>query len=282
MYNFLDKIGLKSVMEAVKGKIPTVSNPNLLINPDFRINQRNNGGLMFNGSVGKFFIADRWKIYDNNTSSSGRITRNDDGSITLSVTKAYCDIMQVFEIPIEEGYYTLSAKINGEIRTHTGYLAKGAQITSNDQGLVLDETSFRVRCLQGQTITVEWAKLEIGRTATPFSPPNPTTELIKCQRYYQIHNLARQRIWYYTADTLVFFLPNKVPMRDGRTATINGTLNITSMDNKSQSGFNFVVDWAIADGVKVRAEKTAHGLTDAILYVNGLPSGGQIEIDAEI
>ena len=281
--DYSGKNTISAVGDFVKGKIPTVSNPNLLINPDFSINQRNNGGTVISGGTLKsFFIADRWKIYNNNTSVSGRITRNDDGSFTLSMTKAYCDIGQAFETPIEEGYYTLSAKINGKIQTHTGYLAKGAQITSNDQGLVLDETSFRVRCLQGQTVTVEWAKLEIGGSATPFSPPNPTIELIKCQRYYQVHNLARQRIWYYTADTLVFFLPNKVPMRDGRTATINGTLSITSMDNKSQPGFNFVVEWAIADGVKVRAEKTAHGLTDAILYVNGLPSSGQIEIEAEI
>ena len=99
---------LTAVGEYVKGKIPTVSNPNLLINPDFSINQRNNGGIVISGGTVKdFFVADRWKLYINNTSSSGRIMRNDDGSITLSMTKAYGDIEQVFETPIEEGYYTL-------------------------------------------------------------------------------------------------------------------------------------------------------------------------------
>ena len=81
---------------------------------------------------------------------------------------------------------------------------------------------------------------------------------------------------------LAFFLPNKVLMKSGCTATINGTLAIFALDNRNQSGFNFVIEWAIADGVKVCAKKTAHGLTDAILYVNGLPSNGRIEIDAEI
>ena len=30
-----------------------------------------------------------------------------------------------------------------------------------------------------------WAKLELGSIATPFVPPDPATELAKCQRYYQ-------------------------------------------------------------------------------------------------
>lgn len=36
----------------------------------------------------------------------------------------------------------------------------------------------------GDTITVEWIKLELGSVATPFVPPNPATELLKCRRFF--------------------------------------------------------------------------------------------------
>lgn len=102
--------------------LDSISNPNLLINPDFAINQRGNTGITISSStwVG-YFISDRWKLYINNAAPAGTIQRNDDGTITLSMTTAYCDIRQMFETNFTEGYYTLSAKINGEIRTLSGY-----------------------------------------------------------------------------------------------------------------------------------------------------------------
>ena len=33
-------------------------------------------------------------------------------------------------------------------------------------------------------IDVEWVKLELGSVATPFVPPDPASELVKCQRYF--------------------------------------------------------------------------------------------------
>ena len=39
------------------------------------------------------------------------------------------------------------------------------------------------------TYKINWVKLEIGSIATPFTPPDPAIELLKCQRYYyQITN----------------------------------------------------------------------------------------------
>lgn len=34
-------------------------------------------------------------------------------------------------------------------------------------------------------IKIKWMKLEYGTVATPFVPPDPAIELLKCQRYYQ-------------------------------------------------------------------------------------------------
>ena len=184
MYNYLDSDGVQAVLEAVKGKIPTVSNPNLLINPDFAINQRGNTGITISSSTwANFFIADRWKLYINNASPSGTIQRNDDGSITLSMTAGYCDIRQVFETPLEEGYYTLSAKINGEVIILSGYKYSDRELIGN--GLVLGNNFFGIRCHEQKVITVEWAKVEKGSIATEFTKPNLADEMPKCLRFYE-------------------------------------------------------------------------------------------------
>ena len=38
----------------------------------------------------------------------------------------------------------------------------------------------------GKSAVLNWVKAEIGSVATLFVPPDPATELTKCQRYYQI------------------------------------------------------------------------------------------------
>lgn len=186
MYDYLDSDGVQAVLEAVKGKIPTVSNPNLLINPNFAINQRGNTGITISSSTwANFFIADRWKLYINNAAPAGTIQRNDDGTITLSMTNGYCDIVQPFESYIVPDYYSMSAKINGEIITLSGYLYSGKELIDNSKGLVLSESGFKIRCDQGKNITVEWAKLEKGSVATNFTPPNIAEEMPKCLRYFE-------------------------------------------------------------------------------------------------
>ena len=196
-------------------------NPNLLINPDFKINQRGKSGTF--SETGKYFV-DRWKLV------SGTVTINSNGTLTLNGS-----ICQNFETPFDTN---VTASVSAGTIT--------ADVVHDNTG----EAYVYSVTISAEGETISWAKLEMGSNATPFSSPDPATELLKCQRYYQVCNLARSRMWYYTADMLAFFLPNKVLMRDGCTATINGTLAIFALDNKNQSGFNFVAEWAIADGVK--------------------------------
>ena len=240
----------------VKTRLGDIPNPNLLINPDFKINQREFKGIQYpSDSIRIYYTVDRWAVQP----GQGMIV-NSDGTVTI-----YGGCIQKIE-----------KDVGDNVTASVGVVSGSAMANYNPQTKTFSITT------DGKSAVISWAKLEIGSAATPFSPPELATELLKCQRYYQVHNLARQRIWYYTANMLAFFLPNKVLMRSDCSATINGTLAIFTLDNKNQSGFNFVIEWAIADGVKVCAEKTAHGLTDAVLYVNGLPSNGRIEIDAEI
>lgn len=160
--------------------------PNLLTNPNFAINQRGNTSNTITSSTwANFFIADRWKLYINNTSPEGTIKRNSDGTITLAMTTAYCDIRQIFESALNVGYYTISAKINGEIRTLSGYKDSTGELLDNNVGLVIGNNFCGVRCYPGQSLTIEWVKLEQGTTPTNFVPPNIADEMTKCLRYYE-------------------------------------------------------------------------------------------------
>lgn len=189
MYDFLDKIGLKAVLEAIKGKIPTVSNPNLLINPDFKINQRGvvSGDTLDNGR----YSLDRWRHIYNNLDFLKSINITSDGIELVTVNGAgngyYGDFYQPFENPLPSGYYTISGKIDGVIRTFTGYLEGNADSVLFDGVLVLAHTAFGIR-FYDDTRKIEWVKLEVGQVATQFVPPDSATELLKCQRYYQIRS----------------------------------------------------------------------------------------------
>ena len=41
---------------------------------------------------------------------------------------------------------------------------------------------------ESDILALKYAKLECASAATRFMPPDPTSELLKCQRYYQIHS----------------------------------------------------------------------------------------------
>ena len=134
------------------------SNPNLLTNPDFKINQRGVTGTF--SEVGKYFV-DRWKLV------SGTVTVNDDGSITLNGK-----ISQTFENPIDADTISCS---NDNIIVGVKVTQKGTTEIS----------------ISASGETISWVKMEYGKIETPFVPPEPATELVKCQRYFQVVNLGQ-------------------------------------------------------------------------------------------
>ena len=120
------------------------SNPNLLVNPDFAINQRGVTGTV---AVGEY-AADMWKL------ESGTAEVLADGSIQL----------------------------NGTLSQKLEYIPEGSLQCSASAGTAaFSEGKFTITA-NGERIS--WAKLETGSEITPFCPPDPTLELLKCQRYF--------------------------------------------------------------------------------------------------
>ena len=182
---------------------------NLVVNPDFAINQRGASEYTTSG-----YTVDCWKnrsvatkitVLDNGIrcecndgapSSLNILSQiseydlsNFSGSLTLSVNIADCAIAA-------DGYFAVVARIGNEANS---FLANAFVRAANgvagmfSNTVHIPEGAKKLSILvdvygasAGDHIDLEWIKLENSALATPFIPPEPATELEKCQRYYQV------------------------------------------------------------------------------------------------
>lgn len=225
------------------------SNPNLLTNPDFRVNQR----MQSNYSSG--YSVDGWFIEGNKCT----VTPGADGVLIKSAIKLDSNthvFWQKAENPLKPGKYTLSLNVSevsgvwsARIRTVN---AEGSYVDSyytpvlhvgvNKVSVEMHEGEYisavSVGCNKdtevGDSVKLAWVKLESGSLATPFVPPDYAVELAKCQRYFV--RFGTRYGWFGTGFTsstnrarLSQTLP--VPMRDGvdhPTVTVHGTLYLNT------------------------------------------------------
>lgn len=190
--------GLHADDFALKTDLPaTVSNPNLLINPDFKVNQRGVSGT-FSGI--KNYFVDRWQL------ASGTVTVNSDGTLTLN--GSICQ-------PLEN--------------------AVGSNVTASvSAGTAVYDDTTKTFTITGNGDVISWAKLEIGSTATDFSPPDPTTELLKCYRFFyrigkniaypnDLSNTSRIACRVDAVKIVVAYFQLPVEMRDTPKIRVEGT-----------------------------------------------------------
>lgn len=164
------------------------SNPNLLINPDFKINQR--GATSYTSAVAQtikiVYSVDRWSLYGHS------LTVNSDKSVTITPT-TYSDgaLIQNLETPVDgditvqvyavgvSGTATVSVgPSDGSSTTEIGTLKNGLNTFTFSKGI----KRLVIRVKSG-TLTLKYAKVEQGTVATQFVAPNPAEELEKCLRF---------------------------------------------------------------------------------------------------
>ena len=171
--------------------VQAISNPNLLDNPWFTVNQRGQSSYTDPGN-GKYTV-DRWKIYNYNTLT---VSSNGVSSIELA---------QYFEEdrvkPLLGKTVTLSILFqDGRIRYSSGQLPNAfpsvdtAYIETNvgDNTWIYISLSsskllqVQIRNWSDQVIDVRAVKLELGTVSTLAmdTVPNYQQELAKCQRYF--------------------------------------------------------------------------------------------------
>lgn len=208
------------------------SNPNLLINPDFKINQRGQATYETSGA-GQIYSVDRWRL------GRGKVTVNSDGTVTVTATGGTTNEEGYYQQYLENaisGDYTVSMEVisvSGAVRIAIDGAWKNIKSGLNVFHGITGTGAVGLQLANGASITLKWVKLEQGSVATPFVAPNPAEELIKCQRYY-VKTVGELRA-YTNAGTsfgVTVNLPTK--MRTKPTININNiySYNVSSIDTE--------------------------------------------------
>lgn len=245
------------------------SNPNLLINPDFKINQRGATSYEKQG-----YSVDRWKIWN------VTVTPSASGGITVKSDK-YEDtgtFIQVLE-NATEGDSTLSCYVTSVSGTVKMVADDDSQVILK-QGLNVVHTSsstknFTIFLNRGTSITLKWVKLEQGSIATSFVEPNISDELDKCLRYFESGSLD-------TAPGLaiqstVYIRTYIHPKRSNPTYKFSGVLSFEMNGTGKNLSLTYIGTDLNTEGCTFRfkpSEATQYGL--------GFCKNFAYEIDAEI
>ena len=219
-----------------------ITNPNLLDNPWFTINQR--GATTYPSTAWSMWL-DRWRTLAGMSEITATLT--DNGVQLVGTTTTYNEVFyQILEADRINDYsspYTLSLMLSdGTVRSITGninapsgsYAIQFQIITPEGLALRLANDSngtwhILLICESGHTFnhTIRAIKLEKSPVSTLGMDvkPNYATELLKCQRYYQRWSFPQ----YYTIGAvsasdswIVLFVPSQ-KMRVLPTVVTTGT-----------------------------------------------------------
>lgn len=174
------------------------SNPNLLDNPWFTVNQR--GKNTYNGAG---YAVDRWYLWVNST-----LTKNSNGSITLS-SSSWRNLIQIFELGLFNKLVgktvTASVLLDDDTVSSCTFVFTDPRNSYKQFNLYPNPFSGKVFSIfiygssntnianrpyfnlyTNVDVTVKAMKLELGSVSTLANdvPPNYQQELAKCQRYF--------------------------------------------------------------------------------------------------
>lgn len=188
------------------------SNPNLLINGDFKINQRGKMEYIFDttSTPTVHYSVDRWVTHRLLTDKN-KITVLDNGiQLESTVENANVRIRQKLEEDMTKQLLgktlTFSVKIlsdcekvflnildntNINVTNKTFLNVKSNDVLSFTFKVPINTTRLEVQfgTANPNVCIAEYAKLEIGDKATPFIPRHYAEELALCQRYFEKINI---------------------------------------------------------------------------------------------
>ena len=208
--------------------LPTISNPNLLINSDFRnpVNQR--GKTTVSTTVGnwtKNYCIDRWYIQNGVTAN----VQNGYIKLTASASSEYGYFCQPLEQALENATYTITinAKSVGSgstvyFKSGTSAYGKALVVGINVITVSMSLSSVEIQLHPNSTIELYWIKLERGTTSTAFVPKLYAQEVADCQRYYTKSNGVRLQVIHGT-NHLYITVPLTAALRTDPNITLGAT-----------------------------------------------------------
>lgn len=267
------------------------SNPNLLINGDFRVNQR---GLPSYTSAG--YTVDRWLkgtgLQLDLLEKGVKVTNNSSSNYSFEQDYLYEEISNLLGKTLTFSVMETNGTLNintftmpNEYPSTAGHLAN---VVSTSFGSIYiyasgTKVQFTIRMTAGSTAELKYAKLEIGSVATAFSPRPYAEELALCQRYYEkidirtpankynIFKTARTTNEFY--DPLVDFKTTKRTIPTVHCYSSNNLID-TLTDNSSSIDVPVRYTYITIDGFRV-SSNAGQFTVNSNVY-------GYFEADAEI
>lgn len=162
--------------------LSSISNPNILMNGEFKVNQRGGSGEI---STLGYSIADRWKL------ESGTYERLSAG-IKLNKNSKISQWIEGFDLFGKT--ITISVKTDEKIFAET-IVFSATSGTTQTTNFLINDNFYAGLTFNGSYVTfflnsninnlhIYYIKLEVGEIATKYSPKNFIEELLECQRYY--------------------------------------------------------------------------------------------------
>jgi hypothetical protein len=247
---------------------------NLIINPDFRINQRlyASGAALAAGAFGH----DRWKSTGGGSYTFTQLSSSTQINVTGSLT-------QIIEgTQVEGGSYVLSwegtatAKVGVNTTTPPGGGYASSPIT------VAGQTANSPMVVEIGGGTLGKVKLEKGTVPTPFTMPDFSLEFLRCYRYCWQWNAdgAAQRLGQLAIDTsttgqMVITLPT--PLRSSPNISFSG---LTPYSPSSASPYGGYMPGAPVIGVGFNL--TGAPVNTVVQIYSTSSSGSFFRLDSEI
>jgi hypothetical protein len=254
------------------------SNPNLLINPDFKINQRGNETYTKDNQGPAIYTIDRWAVWNATLNANSMLLKAYDSGIGLIMQRLENKINGIstvsFEVSSISG--TLTALARGTSGNSLGEISvtqKGIyQFTANGE---ISDITFKISA--GGSVTFAWAKLEHGSIATPFVAPNPAEELVKCLRFSRyipiLYCTPYRRYLSEITTSQQYFLPSDCvfenKLRTKGTITVGGVYDTTGASMTGVKSIEYSTD-------EIRAITLSGSVNTYIIMLK------KVFIDAEI
>lgn len=238
--------GDKQIDYNALANLPTISNPNLLINSDFRypVNQR--GSTVYEGWDRRVYTIDRWCLsatdYDRTIEICGGYIR-----YTNPNDQYQSFWLQQFERTLPEDDYTITVAVKSVTGNNVwvGNLINGSSgvewgnSSSFNLQPGINTFTFHGECaglyFQASILSaveLYWVKLEVGTTSTKFSPRLFQEEMHLCRRYFETMSgtrvMASERDT--NAKTISFAIPRTIQMRGKPEISVRGTTTENSTD----------------------------------------------------
>lgn len=250
------------------------SNPNLLLNSNFRVDQRGSGTYS-NNTTKPTYTLDRW------ISINAQVVYNIDGTATitsLATTDTSSWFKQILAHAINDTC-TLSCNIT-EV-TGNAYLynqRNGKKIVKGLNTVTLSylkEASIELK--QGASITIEWIKLEKGSKATTYVAPNYAEELQKCKMYY---NELYSVLYGYVTTRVYIGSEQITSMRTKPTITYKGSIWVYIWEKNFKYNLSSVgaITLTQYNEITIQVSPATIGQTCAVIF----DKDSYIALDAEI